>query len=282
MAGVSTKAIKARMRSMESTRQITKAMELVAASKLRGAQERALNNRTYFRTLFEVMDMISRSSIDFKTPFMTAGKGAKPLYIVIAGDRGMAGGYNNNIFRFVTASLPKDAVIFPIGKKTAEYFRRSGWECAIDSVIPVGDLTVGSFFTLSRMICDWYLEGRFSSVTIAYTELVSLLTQTPRTAELLPIVFTGPETGEKHRSRFLYEGGDVHVFNNIVPEYMAGVLYCAVKEGFASEQAARRTAMDAASKNADEMISKLNLDYNRARQAAITQEITEIVAGSEH
>ena len=95
-------------------------------------------------------------------------------------------------------------------------------------------------------------------------------------------MFTGPETGEKHRSRFLYEGGDVHVFNNIVPEYMAGVLYCAVKEGFASEQAARRTAMDAASKNADEMISKLNLDYNRARQAAITQEITEIVAGSEH
>ncbi len=280
MAGVSTKAIKARMRSMESTRQITKAMELVAASKLRGAQMRALNNRTYFGTLFEVMDMISRSSIDFRSPFLTPGKGARPLHIVIAGDRGMAGGYNNNIFRFVTANLPEDALIFPLGKKTAEYFRRSKWECVSDS-IPVADLTVGSCFSIARMICDWFLEGRFSSVTIAYTELVSLLTQTPKQTGLLPLTFEAAEPEGRHRTQFLYEGGDVHVFENIVPEYMAGVIYCAVKEAFASEQAARRTAMDAASKNADEMISKLNLDYNRARQAAITQEITEIVAGSE-
>ena len=274
-----SKAIRARIRSVDSTRHITKAMELVASSKIRKAAARMEKSRFYRNVMLDAFaDLSAEKSVYAKQ----RARELPALYIVIAGDRGMAGGYNNNIFRFVTASLPKDAVIFPIGKKTAEYFRRSGWECAIDSVIPVGDLTVGSCFTLSRMICDWYLEGRFSSVTIAYTELVSLLTQTPRTAELLPIVFTGPETGEKHRSRFLYEGGDVHVFNNIVPEYMAGVLYCAVKEGFASEQAARRTAMDAASKNADEMISKLNLDYNRARQAAITQEITEIVAGSEH
>jgi len=280
MAGVSTKAIKSRMRSMESTRQITKAMELVAASKLKSAQDKVLNNRSYFHTLFEVMEMISKGSGDFSSPFMTAGKGAKPLYIVIAGDRGMAGGYNNNLFKFAASHLPKDALIFPLGKKSGEYFKRSAWTCEKEAV-PVAGLTVGSCYTLARMICEGYLSGKYSEVCIVYTQLQSLLTQTPRINKLLPIKFENLSVN-KHRTNFIFEGGGEHVFNEIVPEYISGVLYCAVKEGFASEQAARRTAMDAAQKNADEMISKLNLDYNRARQAAITQEITEIVAGSEH
>lgn len=279
MAGVSTKAIKSRMKSMESTRQITKAMELVAASKLRGAQERALNNRTYFSTLFETMNMISKGGAEaFASPFMKTPKGGKPLYIVIAGDRGMAGGYNNNVFKYVVSMLPEDAVILPLGKRSGEYFKRSKWECVAEAV-PVADLTVGSCYTISRMLADDFVAGKYSSISIVYTELVSLLTQTPRSNELLPVRFHG--NPEEHRASFICEGGDQAVFDSIVPEYMAGVLYCAVKEGFASEQAARRTAMDAASKNADEMISKLTLNYNMARQAAITQEITEIVAGSE-
>ena len=278
MAGVSTKAIKSRMKSMESTRQITKAMELVAASKLRGAQERALNNRTYFNTLFETMDMISKGGSEFPSPFMKSPEGGKALFIVIAGDRGMAGGYNNNVFKYTVSMLPENAVIFPLGKRAGEYFKRSRWEC-ISEAVPVADMTVGSCYTVSRMLADQYREGRFSSISIVYTELVSLLTQTPRSKELLPVRFNDDRTVRK--ASFIYEGGDQAVFDSIVPEYMAGVLYCALKEGFASEQAARRTAMDAASKNADEMISKLTLHYNMARQAAITQEITEIVAGSE-
>ena len=224
--------------------------------------------------------MISKSSVDFSTPFMTKEREGKPLYIVIAGDRGMAGGYNNNIFRYVQENLPDDALIFPLGKKTAEYFRRSKWKCVSES-LAVADLSVGGCYTVARLACDGFLSGKYSSVTIAYTELVSLLTQTPHQRTLLPITFDPEKKPEGRRPQFLYEGGESHVFDMIVPEYMSGVIYCAVKEGFASEQAARRTAMDAASKNADEMISKLNLDYNRARQAAITQEITEIVAGSQ-
>ncbi len=280
MAGISTKAIKSRIRSMESTRQITKAMELVASSKLRGAHERALNNRKYFETLFKAMGQIAAATPAFETAFIERGKG-RPAYVIVAGDRGLAGGYNNNIFRMAQSILPADAVVFPIGKRCLEYFRHKSWPVEAESFSNTQEMTPGSCYTLASILAEGFLEGRYSDVHILYTRIDSLLSQTPTLKSVLPLKDLPMEESELH-SQMLFESGGEGMFNQIVPEYMGGLFYSAVKESYASEQAARRAAMDAASKNADEMIDQLNLQFNRARQAAITQEITEIVAGSEN
>ncbi len=279
MAGVSTKAIKSKIKSMQSTRQITKAMELVASSKLRSAQDTALKNRVFFGTLFDAMNEIASSVPSFTTAYQQPNVAAKPLYLVIAGDRGLAGGYNNNVFKYAVSVLPPDAVIIPIGKKSLEYFRRNNWDIAMDEFGEVASMSASKCYTLAKLIADEFLDGKYCSVSIVYTEIVSLLSQTPRYKSMLPLSFRTMENAAQKDMSF--EGSPEEVFDAIVPEYLGGVIYCAVKEGYASEQAARRTAMNAASKNADEMIAKLDLAFNRARQAAITQEITEIVAGSE-
>ncbi|MBQ4506778.1 MAG: ATP synthase F1 subunit gamma [Firmicutes bacterium] len=278
MAGVSTKAIRSRIRSMESTRQITKAMELVAASKLRTAHERALSNRKYFATLLGAMNRVAASTPSFTTPYMEAGSG-RPLYIVIGGDRGLAGGYNGNVFRFAHERLPEDALLVPIGKKTLEHFSKRQWQLEMDELQPTSEMDAGSCYTLAKVLCDGFLKGDYSQLRIIYTKVDSLLSQTPKEIDILPL--SDFAIDKESKAEMIFEGGGEALFNNIVPEYAGCILYSAVKESFASEQAARRMAMDAASKNADEMIAKLELEFNQARQAAITQEITEIVAGSE-
>ena len=279
MAGASSKAIRSRIKSMQSTRQITKAMELVASSKLRGAHERALSNRKYFSTLLDAMNHIAASTPSFTTKYMREGSGS-PLYVIIGGDRGLAGGYNMNVFRFAQEKLPDSAVLVPVGKKTVEHFASRQWPLEIDELRATAEMDSGSCYTLAKVLCDGFLKGKYSHLRIIYTKVDSLLTQTPHMIEVLPL--SDFKSGaEPAKTEMLFEGGAGSLFNNIVPEYIGSLIYSAVKESYASEQAARRMAMDAASKNADEMIAKLDLEYNRARQAAITQEITEIVAGSE-
>ena len=279
MAGVSTKAIKLRIKSMESTRQITKAMELVAASKLRSAQARAVASRPYFSALYTAMSEIYNSTPCFASPYICGHKTGKSLFVVIAGDRGLAGGYNNNILKMAYAAIQKeDAVVLPIGKKSLEFFQRRGCEILTDVYAEAGDVTAEDCGTLAETLAKDFVKGKFKQISLYYTNFVSMLSQTPATLELLPIA--PPADGGK-RKDILYEGGSESVFNSIVPGYLGGMLYGALCESLASEQAARRTAMDAASKNADEIIEDLNLRYNRARQGAITQEITEIVAGSD-
>ncbi len=279
MAGVSTKEIKNRIRSMESTRQITKAMEMVAASKLRRAQNQVLSARPYFETLYSTIHEIVETNQDFESPYLTKRPVKRAAYIVIAGDRGLAGGYNNNILKLCWAEMEgKNPLVLPIGRKALEFFQARGAELMTRDYATAEDMSVGDCFSLAKQLCKAFRAGEVDEVVVGFTNFVSVLSQTPETLRMLPLL--RQETGKQARhSEVLYEPGAEEVFEAIVPEYLGGILYGALCESRAAEQAARRTAMDSATQNADEMIDQLSLKFNRARQAAITQEITEIVAG---
>jgi len=200
------------------------------------------------------------------------------MYIVIAGDRGLAGGYNSNILKLVTAEMEgKDATVFPIGKKAVDYFKSHKFEIFTESYVEAADVSVGDCFSAAKQLSKAYLSGAFDEIYIGYTNFVSVLSQTPSTLRMLPLL---QASSDNRTSEILYEPGSAEVFEAIVPEYLGGILYGALCESRAAEQAARRTAMDSATQNADDMIAELSLKFNQARQAAITQEITEIVAGS--
>ncbi len=279
MAGVSTKEIKNRIRSMESTKQITKAMEMVAASKLRRAQAQVQNTRPYFEILYSTIQDIVASNQDFSSPYLRKQRGDKVLYIVIAGDRGLAGGYNSNIFKLVEEQIRDlDATVLPIGKKAVDFFRSRKIPAFTENYAEAAAVGIGECFSISKQLSKAFLAGKFQEIRVAYTNFVSVLSQIPDSRTLLPLL--PPEQTDRKPSEILYEPGSIEVFDAIVPEYLGGVIYGALCESRASEQAARRAAMDSATQNADDMIADLSLKFNRARQAAITQEITEIVAGS--
>ena len=281
MAGVSTKEIKNRIRSMESTKQITKAMEMVASSKLRKAQSQVMASRPYFETLYKTLQNIASANRDFSSPYLKEQKSQKALYVVIAGDRGLAGGYNSNVIKTVMAQIEdQDAQVLPVGKKAVDYFRSHGVSTLNESYKEAEDVSVADCFTVAKDLCRRYLAGEFGKVYVVYTQFVSVLSQVPQVRQLLPLTAQAERCG-KPESDIVYEPDSETVFAAIIPEYLGGVLYGALCESRASEQAARRTAMDAATSNAEEMIAGLSLQFNRARQAAITQEITEIVAGSQ-
>ena len=278
MAGVSTKEIKTRIRSMESTKQITKAMEMVAASKLRKAQAQVIAARPYFEALKGTIDDITASDQEFHSPYLQSRPVRKTAYIVIAGDRGLAGGYNSNILKAVLADMEgRDGTVLPIGKKAVEFFKYHGISLLSETYCNAEDMTLGDCFTASKTLCKQYLGEAFDEIVVAYTDFVSVLSQVPRTMRLLPL--DRSDTGAAV-SDIIYEPDCETVFATIIPEYLGGVIYGALCESRAAEQAARRTAMDSATQNADEMIADLSLQFNRARQAAITSEIIDIIAGS--
>lgn len=285
MAGASMKDIKLRIKSVQSTMQITKAMELVASSKLRRAKERAESTRPYFATLRQALEDIAQNNTDFSSPFVQPGEVGRACYVVIAGDRGLAGGYNNNLFKAVWEHMDgQDAAqrpcVLPIGKKAVELCQRRGMESLSDAYASVEALSLRDCFSIAGLLCEKFRQGAFDALYVGYTKFVSMLSQQPDVAKVLPIRHER-QPSQKAQSLIEYEPGAAAVYNAIVPEYVGGVLWGAVAESLASELGARRTAMDAASKNAGEMIEDLSLKYNRARQGAITQEITEIVAGAE-
>ena len=282
MAGVSTKEIKNRIRSMESTKQITKAMEMVAASKLRRAQAQVSNSRPYFQILYSTIQDITQSNKDFTSKYLQEREVKKVMYIVIAGDRGLAGGYNSNILKLVLSEIQdKDAVVLPIGKKAVDFFRSKGIPALTEAYAEAAGVSIGDCFSISKRLSQAFLAGEFDEIRVAYTNFVSVLSQVPATMKLLPLDKPAAEQTQAERKCVpVYEGEPEEVFAAIVPEYLGGILYGALCESRAAEQAARRSAMDSATQNADEMIADLSLKFNRARQAAITQEITEIVAGS--
>jgi len=279
MATVSTKEIKNRIRSMESTKQITKAMEMVAASKLRHAQARVQNSRPYFEILYTTITDIVNSNSEFTSPYLVEREVKKTLYVVIAGDRGLAGGYNSNVLKLVTGEMEgKEVTVLPIGKKAVDYFKSHKVPIFTEAYSEAADVSVGDCFSAAKQLSKAYLAGEFDEIYIGYTNFVSVLSQTPSTLRMLPLL---QEHNQAHaNSDILYEPGSEAVFEAIVPEYLGGILYGALCESRAAEQAARRTAMDAATQNADDMIADLSLKFNQARQAAITQEITEIIAGA--
>lgn len=283
------KAVKLRMKSIQSTMQITRAMELVASSKLRKAKEQADASRPYFRILHQTLTKIAAGNTDFVSPYTKEGKSNRWCYVVIAGDRGLAGGYNSNLFKLVQNTAEENRAgytVLPIGKKTVDYFRRRT-SLLTEEFAAAAEISVSDCFEIARLLCEQYRSGEFGHIALCYTSFISMLSQKPCVSSLLPLSdFTKEvdpqETGKAAaQSLILYEPDSETVFNTIVPEYLAGLIYSAVCDSVASELASRRTAMEAATKNAGEMIGQLELYYNRARQSSITQEITEIVAGAE-
>ena len=281
MAG-SMKDIKLRIKSVESTMQITKAMELVASSKMRRAKERVEHSRPYFETLHETLTKIAAADPRARNPYLRRAEIKKPLLNDIAGDSGQTGEYNSTVLRQAQQEAG-DVVVLPIGKRSAEYFVHHEVPLFTQEVLLAADVSVGECFQLSRQLTEGYLKGEYDAVKICYTRFDSMMPQTAATMEVLPLSIepTEQQKADARRSQILYKPSSEEVFSAIIPEYVAGIVYGAVCESVASELAARCTSMDAATKNAGEMIDHLNLYYNRARQAAITQEITEIVAGAE-
>ncbi len=282
MAGASMKDIKLRIKSVESTMQITKAMELVASSKLRGAKLRVERSRPYFEVLHQTLTDIAYSTQDFDSPYIRRREVKRSCYVVIAGDRGLAGGYNTNLFKAAAAHMEgKNVCVLPLGKKAVEYYERRGIELLSKDFAEVAEVNVRSCFEIAKLLTGAFLKGEFDELFLVYTNFVSMLTQSPAVLGVLPLNYQPGAEDAGSRKLRLYEPAPEEVYDAIVPEYLAGLVWGAVSESVASELGARRTAMDAASKNAGEMIDDLSLRYNRARQGAITQEITEIVAGAE-
>jgi F-type H+-transporting ATPase subunit gamma len=276
MAGM--KEIKARIKSVESTMQITKAMELVATSKLRRAKENVERTRPFYQILGEAIDDILAASRDFESDWFLPRTLKRTLFVVFAGDRGLAGGYNANVFR-VAEELSRglDALWLPVGKKSLEHMKIKKREIYSDSFETAADLGVGAMIELGGIVANGYKNGDYDRVVMIYTEFVSMMTQRVVHTELFPLSQTGEgATGTMETD---CDGGEM--LDRIVPEYIGGILYSALCESLASESGARRAAMNSANKNAEEMIGTLMLRYNRARQAVITQEITEIVSGAE-
>ncbi|MCD7735617.1 MAG: ATP synthase F1 subunit gamma [Lachnospiraceae bacterium] len=302
------KSVKLRMKSVQSTMQITKAMGLVASSKLRRAKERSDTCRPYFRELHQTLTDIAEGNTDFSSVYAKEAPSGRYCYVVLAGDRGLAGGYNSNIFKRLERELStdgsdRDYVVLPVGKKAVEYFKHRGVDILTEDFATIADISVADCFEIAALLCREFREGRFGHIELCYTEFISMLSQQPNVYAMLPLTDLESLPGQDGRAvgagaanvdtvssdaphksvrnLILYEPDSTTVFDAIVPEYLGGLIYGGVCEAVASELAARRTAMDAATSNAEEMIEKLNLYYNRARQASITQEITEIVAGSE-
>lgn len=279
MAGASMNDIKGRIKSVTGTMQITKAMELVATSKLRRAREKIEASRPFHEIAGKAISKIMTSEITKETVWCAETEGKKPLYIVLAGDRGLAGGYNANIFRTTSVLAEnKEATYLPFGKKALDHYTHKDAKLFSSEYGQISEISVGKSFDLANAICREYIEGEYDSVILVYTKFVSMISQLPVYEQLLPMTVEA-EGGKDFDP--ICDGDPEEVLNKIIPQYIGGVIYSAICEALASESAARRTAMNAANKNASEIIDTLVLKYNRARQAVITQEITEIVSGSE-
>ncbi len=278
MSGASMKQIKTRIKSVESTQQITKAMELVATSKLRRAKERAEASRPYRRVMERAIAGLHSVATETPSVYVTEREVKRTCYIVIAGDRGLAGGYNANLFRMIRTMLAEEDCVLPVGKKALEYYQRSGCRILSDFFPVTATIGTGDCAQIADLLCEGYSKGDFDRVVVAFTYFRSMLSQEPMTQQLLPVA-VGAEKEEY--GDFLLDGDPTELINGIIPQYLSGLLYTCVCEATASEHGSRRTAMNSANKNATEIIDTLVLKYNRARQAVITQEITEIVSGAE-
>ena len=263
--GADIKSLRGRIRSVDSTLHLTKAMGLVASSKIRRATQNMGRSREYTAAMDEVMAQLRSSPDCAKSPFMTS-RGAGSRIIVIAGDRGLAGGYNANVFRL--AATIEGTEFLPIGKRACERFG--------EGYMSSEKFSGEDAAKVAEEQCRAFLAGEFERLGILYTKYQSMMTQVASLTWVLPL----EKAEDSENTPTIFEPDEQTVLDAAVPTYVSGVLAACVRESFASEVAARRMAMDSAGKNAQEMIDRLQLQYNRARQNSITQEITEIVAGS--
>ena len=264
--GVDIKSLKNRIKSVDSTLHLTKAMGLVASAKIRGASLAMAKSKEYAKALDDTVSMLASAKACEKSEYMKSGEQGKICLIVIAGDRGLAGGYNSNIFKLAEAQ--NATKIISVGKRTCD---RYGAELKRVETFNYSDAIV-----VAKEVCLDFKNGKYEKIGIVYTNYVSMMTQNPEIQWVLPVA----KTQANSKADIIYEPDEKTVLEAVIEEYIAGKLVAAAKESFTCEVVARRFAMDNAGKNAGEMIDGLKLQYNRARQGAITQEITEIVAGS--
>ncbi len=281
-----TREIKRRIKSVINTRQITKAMTMVAAAKLRRAQERAEESRPYTEKMSEVISSIA-SRIDIvEHPLLEVREIKKTGYVVITSDQGLAGGYNSNLLRKLVLTIKdrhtttEEYDIFVIGRKGRDFLKRRDYSL-VGEVIGLSDApTFAEIKNISNTVVNMYAEGIFDEVYVFYNEFVSAMTQIPTEMKLLPLTDI-EDAKEDTMSAFIeFEPSAEEVLGALLPRYAETLIYSALLNAKASESGARMTAMDSATNNADEMLESLTLTYNRARQSSITQEITEIVAGA--
>lgn len=289
MSGVGVKEIKRRKAGIESTRQITNAMNLVSSSKLIRAREAAELSKPYAYFLY---DMVLETAADVKKAcreFVEKREVKRRCFIVVAGDRGLAGGYNMNIFREAESLMNKDTdMVIPIGKKSCEFFRKRGYN-VVDEINSVETCKYDEIDRITKLITEKYKNKEVDEATFIYTKFRSAIIQTVRVKTLFPVALEMMKPYGKEKSgdekkvspRRQYYPSAEEVFRELISEYTASQIYNGIKESFASEQASRRNAMQSATDSADDMLAKLDSEFNRARQASITREITEIAGGAE-
>lgn len=277
--------IKRRIKSVENTKQITKAMKMVAAAKLRRAQERAESSRPYSEKIKEVIGSIASKVEDVDHPLLADRDVKKTGYFVITSDKGLAGGYNSNLLRQLVNTINErhkstdEYVIFVIGRKGRDFFKKRGYPL-VGEVIGLSDSpTFADVKSLSSTAVSMYTEGVFDELYLVYNEFISAISQQPVEKKLLPLTDLEREESDVY-TPIDFEPSAEGVLNVLLPRYAETLIFAAVLNAKASEHGARMTAMGNATDNAEDMIGSLNLTYNRARQASITQEISEIVGGA--
>lgn len=279
----STRDIKRRIRGISNTKQITKAMELVSSAKLRKAREKLEKTRPYFNTVLESIQEVLSSTGNIRHPFLEHREVKRSLYIVITADGGLAGGYNSNIIRLVENKIKdkKDKVdLIVIGSKGKDYFNNRGYNVIGDFINITEEPKFSDAVEIGKLAMEHYENKGVDEVVLAYTEFITTLSQDTKAIKLLPNKDVNEDKKEK-TSVIDYEPSAEEVLDYLIPKYIESTIYGALIESSCSEQGSRMTAMKSATENAEEMIDELTLSYNRARQAAITSEISEIVAGAE-
>ena len=276
--------IKRRKSSVQSTQQITKAMKLVSTVKLQRAKGRAEKSKTYFSCMYDtVASMLSKAG-EINHPFLKAGESQKKAVIVITANRGLAGGYNSNIVKLIKNSdfRKEDLVIYTVGTKGRDALARLGYEMADDYSEAIEEPAYADAMNISKKLLEDYAAGEIGEIYVAYTGFKNTVTHVPTLLRLLPVNVEDERVDEGGSSAVMeFEPQSEEAIDLIIPKYITSLVYGALIESVASENGARMQAMDSATSNADDMISKLSLLYNRARQSSITQELTEIIAGAE-
>lgn len=280
----SMKEIKRRRGSIQSTRQITKAMQLVSTVKLQKTRARAEEGKPYFSLVYETMFSILSKSGNVDHRFLRSASEGKKAVIVISSNRGLAGGYNNSIAKLVETSFSKEeALIYAIGKKAKDTLERRGYEIAGEYNEVIMDPMYQDAVDITKKLLSDYEAGKIAEIHVVYTHFKNTVVHVPTLKKLLPVSIDEQEEEEVETKTNLlmnYAPNEEEVLEAIVPKYITAIIYGSLQQAIASENGARMSAMENATNNADELIDKLLLKYNRARQGAITQELTEIVAGA--
>lgn len=279
----SMRDIKRRKESIQSTGQITKAMKLVSTVKLQKAKTRAENSQPYFNYMYQTVNSMLKKSSTLSHPYLNAGSSPKKAIIVITSNRGLAGGYNSNVIKLVTGSgiAREDAVIYAVGRKGRDALARRGYQIKEDYSEVMNEPMFKDAIDIGRAVLDAFANNEVGEIYIAYTVFKNTVVHVPTFLKLLPVqAGEEEENAQEDLTLMNYEPAAEEALNLIIPKYINSLIYGALVQALASENGARMQAMDAATSNADDMISDLSLLYNRARQSSITQELTEIIAGA--